>query len=142
MSVPRPLTRTIGETERTLQALLGSRLAGSGLSFQQWTVCVFLAGGALPKAALLARLAEGQIALGNDADATITDMSASGRLVFSGDLIALSDAGRAVFETVKAEVTAVTEEVFSGIERDAMEVTQRTLGQVAEKARALLERAA
>lgn len=141
MSSSPALTRTIGKTERALQALLQSRLSVSGLSFPDWTVMVFLAGGPLDKSMLAGRLSEGRIVQPVEVPALIDGLVEAGLLIQDGDAIALSAAGRTVFNEVHTRVGEATREVLDGISADDMDATTRTLAHLAGKAEALLARA-
>ena len=68
MSIKPPLTRDIGQAERTLQALLQHQLAPSNLTFPQWAVLTFLTGaGPLGQNTLIDLLNKGKIVASNEA---------------------------------------------------------------------------
>jgi hypothetical protein len=63
MPTPPPLTKHVGQAERTLQALLQAQLVRFDLRFPEWTVLTFLSGsGPLDRAQLGKRIVGGRIA--------------------------------------------------------------------------------
>lgn len=144
MTQPLPLSPTIGATERTLFALLNSRLERQGVSFPEWTVMFFLAADGLPKSVVLDRLASGRVTEGEAATALIDAMVRSGRIELvedggeAGPHLALTPKGKQVFFPLRAQVAAATQEIYADIPAGDIEITRRTLEHVSRQAAALL----
>ena len=118
----------VGQTEKTLQALLGQALEGTGLDERQW-VTLRLAdqpdGRPLrERAADLARFA--------DADELVTTLEARG--LVAGD--AATDAGRAMLVDVLARSAALSGPIWDDVP-DA-DAAARALTEVLNRARAAL----
>lgn len=123
----------VGETEKTLAALLRTFLSVDGLSEPQWvTLRVAQLYGAGDPDGLVAAVADR--AHFPDARELVAEMSERGLL----DNGQLTEAGRAVI----ADVLAASERVTGGIWRDHptadVEATTRVLNEVVARARALL----
>jgi hypothetical protein len=142
MTSKPPLTRAIGQTERTLQALLQRQFAGSGLSFADWTILVFLSGGPLRRSDLLARLAEGHIGEGGSAQTAVDGLIGAGlidRLDRGQDgCLRLTEAGDGLFQSVRRKVAGVTTRLFETIAGSDIEATRATLDLVARRATDML----
>jgi len=121
----------VGQTEKTLQALLGQALDGTGLDERQW-VTLRLAdqpdGRPLrERAADLARFA--------DADALVSALEARGLVAAD----AATDAGHAVLADVLARSAALSGPIWDDVP-DA-DAAARALNEVLNRARAALNRA-
>ena len=124
----------IGETEKTLVALLRRSLAGTDLTEHQW-VTIRLAGlldGTVDDAGLVAAVADrAQFA---DAAELVEGVSARG-LVADGRLTA---AGRAMLETVLERSDVVGATLWADFPADDVAATERTLNELHRRARAAL----
>ncbi|KYB44935.1 hypothetical protein AB664_16475 [Brucella anthropi] len=56
-----PITRFIGEAERTLQALLQRQLEKAGMSFPEWVALTILSGGQLTAEGLVQTIADARV---------------------------------------------------------------------------------
>lgn len=148
MAQPAPLTPTIGATERTLFALLNSRLERQGISFPEWTVMFFLGSDRLPRSVVLSRLASGRVVEGEAAVSLIDAMVKTGRIeIVKVDRedephVMLTAATESTFFPLRAEVAAAAQKIYAGISQEDIETTRRTLEQVGRQAAALLRGAA
>ena len=99
-----PLTRFIGEAERTLQALLKHQLDRAGLRFEEWVTLTIVSGATAPdKATLLRQIAAAKVVAPGDEADLLHAMIQRGHI--EGDsALALSAEGRAVFETSKMPI--------------------------------------
>jgi DNA-binding MarR family transcriptional regulator len=146
MTQPLPLSPTIGATERTLFALLNSRLERHGISFPEWTVMFFLSEDGLPQSVVLDRLASGRVAEGDAATALIEAMVQANRIESvdgGGETeahLALTPQAKQVFLPLRAQVAAAAQEIYADIPQEDIEITRRTLEQVSRQAAALLAR--
>ena len=119
----------IGETEKTLQALLNRALAGTGLNERLW---VALRVADQPNGtALRKRLADR--AHFADADRLVTTLEERGLVAGDGPT---SD-GRAMLESVLARSAALSGPIWDGI--DDAEAAARALTEVLARARAALK---
>jgi hypothetical protein len=138
-TTPAPLTRDIGEAERSLRALLERELDGTGLSFAQWTAHVFLAGaGPLPEGELIGRLLAGRVAPEADARTAVDGLRAAGLVAATGEhgdgALALTSAGEAVFAPLRGAVAAITEDLHRDLPTADVDAARRTLAEIARRA--------
>ncbi|UYM04247.1 helix-turn-helix domain-containing protein [Solicola gregarius] len=126
--------RLIGETEKSLNAVLRRLLAGTDLSEPQW-VTLRLSGllDGTVDAAGLADAARDRAQF-TGADDHVAALTARGLL----DEGVLTDAGRELLDRMQARITEATRPVWEGLPEDDVAATTRVLNQVAARARALL----
>jgi hypothetical protein len=126
----------IGETEKTLIALLLRNLEGTGLTEPQW-VTLRLAGlldGSVDTDGLTTAVADR--AHFTDADQLVGTLTARGLL----DDGRLTPAGRDVVAQVQAASAATTDVIWDGLSADDVAATTRVLNEVLERAHAALAR--
>jgi DNA-binding MarR family transcriptional regulator len=139
---PPPLTRSLGEAERTLRALLQTELDEAGLSFPEWTTLVTLdVAGPLPRAELVERQIVGRIAPADEAEAAIDRLVAAGLLV-TEPALARTEAGEALYRPLRHRVNELSLRIYAGLPPDDLATTQRTLDEIARRARDVLTDAA
>jgi hypothetical protein len=122
----------IGETEKTLNAILRRALTDTGLTEPQWVTL--------------------RIASQNDASAPLADLVADrAHLPDVGELIAgltaralldghrLSRAGRELADGVQRRITEMTRPIWDGLDAHDTAATERTLNSVITRGRAVLE---
>ena len=124
----------IGETEKTLNALLHRFLQRTGLTERQW-VTLRLAG-----------MLDGSV----DADGLITALADRAHFSDAGDLVAeltdrglladgrLSAAGRELTTTLQTTITADTAPIWDDLPSDDVAAATRVLNEVITRARVLL----
>jgi hypothetical protein len=133
--MPTPFgPQLIGETEKTLRALLSGVLDGTGLTEPQWVTL------------RLAEQLDGQV----DADglagavtdrAHFRDSDELVRVLTSRGLLdegRLTSAGRELVATLLAESAARTGPIWDGLPIDDVEATARVLNEILARARAIL----
>ena len=128
----------IGETEKTLNALLLRHLAGTGLSEPQW-VTLRLAGmldGSVDTAGLAAAVADR--AHFADAEQLVGELTARGLLADGR----LTSAGRDLVADVQASTAVATAPIWDGLPTDDVAATARVLNEVLDRAHAALARVA
>jgi hypothetical protein len=133
MSVPFG-PRLIGETEKTLNALLRRFLVGPGLTEPQW-VTLRLADaldGSVDAVGLTATV--GDRARFDDAAELVAELTRRGLL----DAGALTEAGREVVATVQARITRETEPIWRELPADDVAAGTRLLNEVVTRARSVL----
>jgi DNA-binding MarR family transcriptional regulator len=142
-SAPEFGTQLIGQTEKTLNAILGRLLAGSGLSEPQWvalTIAV-MSDGPLEPAQFVSRVA-GALKL-NDAEAAAhVDQLAVAGLVelprVDGSAVTVTEGGRELHSRIRTRVAAITERLWGDLPSDDLATAARVLGTVLERASAEL----
>jgi DNA-binding MarR family transcriptional regulator len=138
MTTTPVLTREIGTTERTLQAVLVRQLEGTDISFAGW-VALNLAAAPEPmdRDAIIQRQVDGHLASRPEAEATLDRLQTAG-LLERGAAPTLTAAGRAVFEPLRERVATISSDLFRGIEPSEIETTRAVLAEVAQRAQAFL----
>jgi hypothetical protein len=126
----------IGETEKTLDALLHAHLDGTGLTEPQWVTLRIadVLGGTVDRDGLAASVAER--AHFRDAGQLVDALAARGLL----DRGTVTDAGRALMTRVQASLGDDVASIFGDLPADDVVTTERVLNQVAERARLALAR--
>lgn len=147
MTTQPPLTRDIGQAERTLQALIRQQLAGAGVTFPEWVALTFLSGsGPLSDADLVQRLVDDEIASAGDARAVVDAMidkrwvgpEASSPVASDRPRLTVTDVGSAVYAPLRATIGRLTGRLLADIEASDLEATRRTLHAVARRAKQLM----
>lgn len=139
MTSTPPITRYIGTTERTLQALLQQQLDRIEFTFPEWTVMTFLAGaGDLEQDDVVALLRKGQIAQGEQAHALLRAMIDRGLIAKHGDKLTVTEEGKKLFGPIRASVNEITSHLLDGLPAPDLEATRRTLEAVTNRAAKLL----
>lgn len=148
MSTEPPLTRDIGQAERTLQALLQHQLAPSNLTFPQWAVLTFLTGaGPLTQITLIDLLKKGKVVDSDEAKTLLNSMAASGLLCFTENResadheprLSATEAGTSLYRPLREAVEQITLRLFADLPVGDLEATRRTLGAVTRRAERILE---
>jgi len=121
----------IGETEKTLNALLRRVLAGENLTEPHW-VCLRLTA-QLDGAADLATAIRERAHFANAAE-LVGDLTARG-LVVDGRL---TDAGRKFVDVTRGRIEQLTSPIWEGLAAEDVETAERVLNSVVERARAVL----
>jgi hypothetical protein len=124
----------IGETEKTLNALLLRQLDGTGLTEPQWVTLrvATMLDGTVDGDGLAAAVADR--AHFTDAADLVFALTARGMLE-EGRLTAQ---GRAQFDELQAAVTARASAIFTDLPADDVDATTRVLNEVVDRARAAL----
>lgn len=139
MSTIRPLTRDIGQAERTLQALLHRRLLQARVTFPEWVVLTLLsAGSRLPDSELVAKLREGKIADSTTARDLIASMIDAGSIASADGQLSLSETGMNLFRPLREAIEGITHDLFAAVPPADLEATRRTLIAVTNRANQLL----
>jgi hypothetical protein len=143
MPASPPLTKHVGQAERTLQALLQTHLSRSELSFPEWTVLTFLSGpDRLGRDQLVEALDRGQIVQPDEAHVLIDAMTDKGLIAPVEAAMSLTDAGVEVFLPLRNAVGTITATLVRDISPDDLEATRRTLDTVTRRAAELLSSSA
>jgi DNA-binding MarR family transcriptional regulator len=134
--------RTVGEAENTLRALLIRTLDGTGLDYPRWVVLTVVARSqsSISATELAARLSQSLKIDGVDAIALIDDLRARHLLDESGDPIATTADGAALFQRLDAEIGDVTQHLWAGLDADDLAAAHRVLSTITDRANQLLTR--
>jgi len=131
-----PFQRLVGQTEKTLNAILDKVLAGT-VSERQWVALVVIAGGG-PAGDRVAR------ALKTDqrgAADHIAALAAQGLVETGPSGTAVTADGQRLIDRVQAQVGEITQRLWGDIPAADMAVVRRVLGTVLERAEAELSAA-
>lgn len=134
-AMPTPFgPQLIGETEKTLNALLRGLLGGPGLTEPQWVTLRLAAAhdGLVDAAGLVATVRDR--AHFTDASALVDDLQRRG-LLDDGRLTA---AGRDVVATTQEAIATVTAPIWEALPADEVAAAGRVLNEVVVRARAIL----
>jgi DNA-binding MarR family transcriptional regulator len=131
------LTRTIGTTERTLQALLHNRLSAHGLSFPEWVILTQTVGD-LTREAMLTALRKGRVAEQQSAEIVLAAAESRGLVTEHSGVMRLTPAGGELFAAAKAAVGAATAQLFEGIGETEIALVREVLEQLTHRAESIL----
>jgi DNA-binding MarR family transcriptional regulator len=142
-STPTFSPQVIGQTEKTLNAILGRLLTGTGVTEPQWvTLTVTVASdGAVDRDQLVTQLtgllrvsaAEAQGRLAELADAQLLVVP-----VDAGSPVKVTDAGRELYARIRAAVTEATQRLWGDLPAEDLAVTGRVLSTILTRASAEL----
>jgi hypothetical protein len=140
-TTPTFSTQLIGQTEKTLNAILGRLLAGTGLSEPQWvtlTVAV-MSGGAADRETFVSRIADSLKISDGEARARIDELTAAG-LLGEGSPVRVTEAGRQLHARIRGTVVEITDRMWGDLPPEELAATGRVLTIVLERATAELAR--
>lgn len=133
-----PLTRFIGEAERTLQAVLRQRLERAGLTFEEWVTLTILSGPTEPdKTQLIKQIAAAKVVAPGD-EAELVQAMIQRDFIAGDSALALSEHGRTVFEPLRDAVRGITAGLFADLPAEDLDTTRRVLETVTQRANQLL----
>jgi hypothetical protein len=121
-SAPPFGTQLIGQTEKTLNAILGRLLAGTEVSEPQWvTLTVAVMGDrSLPPDEFATRLAGALRVTTEEARARIDELTVAqllGPLEAGDQSVSVTEAGRVLHASVRARVAEITERLWGDLPR-------------------------
>jgi hypothetical protein len=136
--LPPPISRDIGQAERTLRALLQTQLDEAGLSFPEWTTFVTLdVAGPLTRAEVVERQVVGQVAPADEAEAAIDSLVSAG-LLDGEPRLAPTGAGDALYQPIRQRVNGISQRIYNDLPVDDLEATRRTLAEIVRRAHDIL----
>lgn len=141
---PTVSTRVIGQTERSLGAILDRQLAGTGLTEPQWLILTLAvtSGGTLDRAQFT-RQVSGALKIGEaEAAALIAAMLAAQQLepASSGSALAVSAAARKLHSEIRSIIAEITERLWGDLPAEDLATAGRVLSIITERASAELAR--
>ncbi|MCW5712007.1 hypothetical protein [Shinella sp.] len=132
-----PITRFIGEAERTLQALLQRQLQKAGISFPEWVALTILSGGQLTAEGLAQAIAGARVVIPGR-EMTVVDDLIGKELVARGRNLSMTQRGLDVFQPLLDSVRGVTSRLVADVSSDDLAVTRRVLETLTSRAVELL----
>ena len=142
-TAPTFSTQLIGQTEKTLNAILGRLLAGTGLSEPQWvtlTVAV-MSGSSIERGAFVSRIAGALRISEGEAQARIDELAAERLFEVDDSAVTVTDAGKELQARIRGEVVEITDRMWGDLPADDLAAAGRVLTTVLERASAELSRA-
>lgn len=134
----------LGQTEKTLNAILDRLLAGTDLTEPQWvtlTLSMTLAAGDGIERAELVRRVTGAAKFDRaHAEARVSELVAAGLLQSAGDgsRVTVTEAGRALFGRVRTAVNEITQRLWGDLPPEDLATAGRVLDTVLARANAEL----
>src|SRR6185312_16967337 len=133
-TTPTFSTQLIGQTEKTLNAILYRLLAPTGLDEPQWvtlTIAV-MAGGPLERDALVRRVAGAVKISDAQARARIDELTAAG-LLAEGSPVHVTEAGGQLHARIRGAVVEITERMWGDLPTEDLAAAGRVLTIVLER---------
>jgi len=141
---PTISTRVIGQAEKTLNAILGRQLAGTGLTEPQWVILTLAVsnGGPADRDQFTHMVADALKISEADAQARIADMVAAQRLEITGEGSAVTVTGpaRQLHSQIRATIADITHRLWGDLPADDLATAGRVLTIITERATAELAR--
>jgi hypothetical protein len=139
-------TQLIGQTEKTLDAILDRLLAGTGLTEPQWVTLTLAvrSGGTLDPTRFISRVADALKIGDADARARIDELAAARLLVVpdvAGSPVGVTDAGSQLHGRIRSAVVEITDRMWGDLPAADLAAAGRVLTTVLERANAELARA-
>jgi hypothetical protein len=139
-TTPTLSTQLIGQTEKTLNAILGRLLAGTGLSEPQWvTLTVAVMSGGFAEREAFTRNIAGSLKISDDEARARLDELAAAHLVEVDDAtVIVTDAGKQLQGRIRGAVGEITGRLWGDLPPEDLAVAGRVLATVLERATAEL----
>jgi hypothetical protein len=135
--------RLLGETEKTLNAILDRHLRGAGLTEQHWiTLTLAVAsGGSIDRGALVKEVSEGAKFSEDEVQARVSELIATGLLEDSGPpQVSVTEAGRELHAGIRGANATLTERLWGDLPAEELATAARVLATVLERANGELQR--
>jgi hypothetical protein len=139
---PTISTRVIGQAEKTLNAILGRQLAGTGLTEPQWLILTLAvtSGGSADRDQFTRMVADALKISEADAQARIEDMVAAQRLEITGagSAVTVTAAAQQLHSQIRATIADITQRLWGDLPADDLATAGRVLAIITERANAEL----
>ena len=145
-TTPTFSTQLLGQTEKTLNAILDRLLAGTGVDEPQWVTLTIAvtSGGSVERDALASRVA-GSLKLSDAQARARVDELAAAQLLESVDVdgssVRVTDAGKQLHGKIRGAVVEITGRMWGDLPAEDLAAAGRVLATVLERANAELARA-
>jgi hypothetical protein len=143
-AAPTFTPRLIGETEKTLNAILDRHLAGSGLTEQHWIALTFVvvSGGSVDRSELVSQLVGRAKFSEQDVQDRVSELIASQLLEDSASpAVTVTEAGARVHAQIRTANDQLTARLWGDLPAAELATAARVLGTVLERANTELARA-
>jgi DNA-binding MarR family transcriptional regulator len=133
--------RLLGETEKTLNAILDRHLSGAGLTEQHWITLTLatVSGGSIDRDELVNRIAEAAKFSENDVQARVSELVAMELLDDShSPEVNVTEAGEELHARIRAANTELTERLWGDLPTADLAIAASVLATVLERANAEL----
>ena len=129
----------LGQTEKTLNAILDRHLAGTGLTEPQWVTLTLTvaSGGAVEHRQLVSRVADALKVSEVEAQARLTELAAAQLLEVRGDegsLVTVTDAGQRLHAQIRTVVTDITQRLWGDLPSEELATAGRVLSTILARA--------
>lgn len=134
--------RVIGQAEKTLNAILGRQLAGTGLTEPQWVILTLAAAGdgTAGQKAFTRTVADALKISETQARALIGDLVTAQQLQITGDppAVTVTSAGRQLHSRISAAITGITARLWADLPAGDLATAGRMLAIITDRANAEL----
>lgn len=137
MTTSPPITRFIGEAERTLQALLQHQLQQVGMTFAQWVAMTVLSGGPLTVTRFTELIAAARVVAAGE-ELRVADELMEKGLIAGGAEFSMTERGLDVFLPLRGKVSDLTTSLVAEMPGDDLAATRRVLEVLTHRAAQLL----
>ncbi|MGH3178491.1 MAG: hypothetical protein ACRDPF_32040, partial [Streptosporangiaceae bacterium] len=135
-------TRVIGQAEKTLNAILGRELAGTGLTEPQWVILTLAVtgGGAADRDRFTSMVADALKISAAEAKARVADMVTAQQLNITGQGSAVTVTGTAqqLHSRIRAAITELPQQRWGDLPAEDLATAGRVLAIITERANAEL----
>jgi hypothetical protein len=137
-------TRVIGQAEKTLNAILGRELAGTGLTEPQWVILTLAVsgGGAADRDRFTSMVADALKISEAEAKARVADMVTAQQLHIPGQGSAVTVTGTAqqLHSRIRATIAEITQQLWGDLPAEDLATAGRVLAIITERGNAELAR--
>jgi hypothetical protein len=137
-------TRVIGQAEKTLNAILGRQLAGTGLTEPQWVILTLAVtgGGGAERDRFTSMVADALKISEAEAEVRVGDMVTAQQLTITGQGSAVTVTGtaRQLHSRIRTAVTEITQRLWGDLPAGDLATAGRVLAIITERANAELAR--
>jgi hypothetical protein len=131
--------RLLGETEKTLNAILDRHLSGAGLTEQHWITLTLavVSGGSIDRGELVKKVSEGAKFSENDVKERVTELVAMQLLDDSGSPeVIVTDAGNETHARIRGANSELTERLWGDLPTVELATAARVLTTILQRANA------
>lgn len=137
-------TRVIGQAEKTLNAILGRELAGTGLTEPQWVILTLaVTGGGAADRDRFTSMVAGALKISEaEAEARVADMVTAQQLTITGQGSAVTVTGTAqqLHSRIRAAIAEITQQLWGDLPAEDLATAGRVLAIITERANTELAR--
>lgn len=135
-------TRVIGQAEKTLNAILGRELAGTGLTEPQWVILTLAVtgGGAADRDRFTSMVADALKISEAEAKARVADMVTAQQLNITGSAVTVTGTAQQLHSRIRAAIAEITQRLWGDLPAEDLATTGRVLAIITERANAELAR--